>query len=158
MVPGQLAPEHGGTGPAEVDGGLAPWTPRKLYEQAIPASVRKGMAERMEAIGESSFWSPPADAHPEQLEEFNARMAKMLVPDESITTWVDVDEVLERKWAAIGKHVTQMSQQNPFLRFGLDAWRDFWRKEAYILVDAKVPTTLPGDGPFRRPRLTTGLG
>src|SRR5207342_3068192 len=31
---GQLAPEHGGTGPAEADGGLAPWAPSKLYEQA----------------------------------------------------------------------------------------------------------------------------
>jgi N-acetyl-1-D-myo-inositol-2-amino-2-deoxy-alpha-D-glucopyranoside deacetylase len=141
--PGQLAPEHGGTGPAEADGGLAPWAPRKLYEQAIPASVRQAMAARMEAIGETSFWSEPADATPEQLEEFRARMAKMLVPDEMITTWVDVDEVLDRKWAAIGRHATQMSPQNPFLRFGLDAWRDFWGKEAFVLVDARVPTTMP---------------
>jgi N-acetyl-1-D-myo-inositol-2-amino-2-deoxy-alpha-D-glucopyranoside deacetylase len=139
----QLAPEHGGTGASEADGGLAPWTPLKLYETAIPASVRRGMAERLEAIGETSFWSEPEDATPEQLEEFRERMARMLVPDESITTWIDVDGVLERKWAAIGKHVTQMSPQNPFLRFGLDAWRDFWGKEAFVLVDARVPTTLP---------------
>src|SRR6185369_9444756 len=30
--PNQLAPEHGGTGPTEADGGLAPWAPLKLYE------------------------------------------------------------------------------------------------------------------------------
>jgi LmbE family N-acetylglucosaminyl deacetylase len=141
--PNQLAPEHGGTGPPEADGGLAPWAARKLYEQAIPASVRKGMSDRLEAAGETSFWSEPADATPEQLEEFRARMAKMLVPDETITTWVDVDDVLDRKWSAIGRHVTQMSPQNPFLRFGVDGWRDFWAKEAYVLVDARVPTTIP---------------
>jgi LmbE family N-acetylglucosaminyl deacetylase len=141
--PSQLAPEHGGSGPAEADGGLAPWTPRKLYEQAIPASVRQAMADRMEAIGETSFWSEPKDASPEDLQAFRERMAKMLVPDETITTWIDVDSVLERKWAAIGRHVTQMSPQNPFLRFGLDAWRDFWGKEALILVEARVPTELP---------------
>ena len=57
--PEQLAPEHGGTGAAEGDGGLAPWAPAKLYEQAIPASVRNALQERMEEIGERSFWSPP---------------------------------------------------------------------------------------------------
>ena len=37
--PEQLAPEHGGTG-APAEGGLAPWSPAKLYIQAMPASVR----------------------------------------------------------------------------------------------------------------------
>ena len=69
---------------------LAPWAPSKLYEQAIPASVRDQMRERLKDIGERSFWSPPEDATPEQLEEFEDSAAKMLVPDESITTWVDV--------------------------------------------------------------------
>lgn len=141
--PEQLAPEHGGTGPAEADGGLAPWTVAKIYEQAIPASVRKAMADRMEETGERSFWSAPADATPEQLEEFRTRMAQMLVPDEQITTWIDVSDVIDQKWAAIGRHVTQMSQQNPFLRFGPDAWREFWAKEAYILRESRVPSTVP---------------
>lgn len=141
--PEQLAAEHGGTGPAESNGGLAPWAPLKLYEQAIPASVRTAMTERLEALGEPSFWSEPADATPEQLEEFRARMARMLVPDEAITTWVDVSEVLDWKWAAIGRHVTQMSPENPFLRFGPDAWREFWTKEAFILREARIPTNPP---------------
>ena len=44
--PEQLAPEHGGTGRPPDEGGLAPWTPSKLYEQAIPASVRTAMRDR----------------------------------------------------------------------------------------------------------------
>ena len=141
--PGQLAPEHGGTGPTEENGGLAPWAPAKLYEQAIPASVRNAMRDRMEASGESSIWSEPADATPEELAEWRARMAKMLVPDESITTWVDVSGVLDRKWAAIWRHVTQMSPDSTFLRFGKDAWQEFWAKEAYILRESRIPTTTP---------------
>ncbi|HXI46786.1 MAG TPA: PIG-L family deacetylase [Candidatus Acidoferrales bacterium] len=143
--PEQLAPEHGGTGPSEADGGLAPWAPRKLYEQAIPASVRMAMKERLEAIGEKSPWSDPEGASEEELAAFREQMARMLVPDESITTWIDVSSVVDRKWAAIGRHVTQMSGDNFFLRFGLDGWREFWSKEALILTESrgKVSTSLP---------------
>jgi LmbE family N-acetylglucosaminyl deacetylase len=141
--PEQLAPEHGGTGPAEAEGGLAPWTPRKLYEQAIPASVRLSMAERLAQVGEESFWSEPKDATPEELAAYHERMAKMLVPDETITTWVDVTGVLDRKWAAILRHVTQMSPMHPFLRFGLEGWKEYWGHEAYVLRESRVPVTTP---------------
>ena len=141
--PEQLAPEHGGMGPVMDEGGLAPWAPLKLYEQAIPASVRNAMRDRMEALGEDSFWSEPKDATPEQLEGFRAQMAKMLVPDEAVTTWIDISDVLDRKWAAIWRHVTQMSPDSPFLRFGKDAWREFWGKEAYILRELRVPASSP---------------
>jgi LmbE family N-acetylglucosaminyl deacetylase len=137
--PEQLAPEHGGTGAPEGEGGLAPWTPAKLYEQAIPASVRSAIQERMEAIGERSFWSPPENATPEQLAEAEAFAARMLVPDEAVTAWVDVTPVLDRRWAAMRAHVTQISEANPFVRFGPDAWRDFWFREAFVRRECRVP-------------------
>ena len=137
--PEQLAPKHGGTGAPEAEGGLPPWTPAKLYEQAIPASVRSAIQERMEAIGERSFWSPPEDATPEQLAEFEAFASRMLVPDETITSWVDVTPVLDRRWAAMRAHVTQISEANPFVRFGQDAWRDFWSREAFVRRESRVP-------------------
>jgi N-acetyl-1-D-myo-inositol-2-amino-2-deoxy-alpha-D-glucopyranoside deacetylase len=139
----QLAPEHGGSGPSEADGGLAPWAPLKLYEQAIPASVRTAMKDRFEALGEKSPWSEPEGASEAELAEWREAMAKMLVPDESITTWVDVSSVVDQKWAAIGKHVTQMAKDNFFLRFGLDGWREFWSKEALILTESRVPSSVP---------------
>jgi LmbE family N-acetylglucosaminyl deacetylase len=141
--PEQLAPEHGGTGPSVDEGGLAPWAPSKLYEQAIPASVRKAMTDAMEAMGAESFWAPPKDATPEQLAEFEAYMAKMLVPDESITTWVDISDAVDRKWAALHEHVTQISDESPFMRFGLDGWREFWSKEAYILRESSIAAVAP---------------
>jgi LmbE family N-acetylglucosaminyl deacetylase len=123
----------------EADGGLAPWAPAKLYEQAIPASVRNGMAERLEAIGERSFWSPPEDASPEEVAEFRERMTRMLVPDETVTAWVDVSEVMDERWEAIRAHVTQISDDNPFVRFGKDAWLDFWQREAFVRRESRVP-------------------
>jgi LmbE family N-acetylglucosaminyl deacetylase len=142
--PEQLAPEHGGTGPTVAEGGLAPWAPSKLYEQAIPASVRSAMNERMEAAGQKGFWSPPDDATPEQLAEFEAYLAKMLVPDEKITTWIDISGApLEAKWAAIGAHVTQISTDKGFMADGLEGWRAYWYREAYILRESRLEPELP---------------
>ncbi|MEZ0240373.1 MAG: PIG-L family deacetylase [Chloroflexota bacterium] len=141
--PEQLEPDAGGTGPSAENGGLAPWTVLKLYEQAIPASTRAAMRDRLEAEGEQSPWSEPSDATPEELEAWRARMARMLVPDESITTWIDIADVLDQKWAALRAHVTQMSPDAPFLRYGVDAWREYWSKESYILREARIDVDLP---------------
>jgi N-acetyl-1-D-myo-inositol-2-amino-2-deoxy-alpha-D-glucopyranoside deacetylase len=147
--PEQLAPQHGGTGPSEEEGGLRPWSPSKLYEQAIPASVRTAMREAVEAAGKESFWSPPADATDEQIAEFEAYMARMLVPDESITTWIDISgDPLERKWKAIHEHVTQISDESTFMLFGLDGWREGWSKEAYILRESSVTSDRPESDVF----------
>jgi N-acetyl-1-D-myo-inositol-2-amino-2-deoxy-alpha-D-glucopyranoside deacetylase len=147
--PEQLAPEHGGTGPAEGDGGLAPWSPAKLYEQAIPASTRRAMRQRMRELGKPSMWDPPEDATQEQLAEHEAWIAKMLVPDETITTWVDVSgDALDAKWRAVRRHVTQMADDSVFMLMGLDGWREFWSKEAFILRDSRVEPRLPEDDVF----------
>lgn len=149
--PEQLAPEHGGTGVPEAEGGLAPWSPAKLYEQAIPASVRQALNERMAAIGERSFWMPPEDATPEQLAEFEAFAAKMLVPDETITAWVDVSDDLDARWHAFRAHVTQISDANPFVRFGRESWKDFWSREAFVRTGCRV------DAPTHETDLFEGL-
>ena len=78
----------------------------------------------------------------------------MLVPDESITTWVDIAGApLDAKWAAIHEHVTQISDDNPFMLLGLDGWRDGWGSEAYILRESRDRVGAARDGPVRRDRL-----
>jgi N-acetyl-1-D-myo-inositol-2-amino-2-deoxy-alpha-D-glucopyranoside deacetylase len=147
--PEQLAPDHGGTGPSIGDGGLAPWSPSKLYEQAIPASVRNAMRELIEALDKPDPWAPSSDATPEQLAEFEAFQARMLVPDESITTWIDISgDPIERKWNAMREHVTQIAEDFPFMAFGLDGWRESWSKEAFILRESTVETEKPEDDLF----------
>jgi N-acetyl-1-D-myo-inositol-2-amino-2-deoxy-alpha-D-glucopyranoside deacetylase len=149
--PQQLAPEHGGTGVPVREAGLAPWAPAKLYEQAIPASVRDAIRDRMEALGEPSLWSPPEGASADELTEWETRSARMLVPDETITTWIDVREVLDQRWDAIKAHVTQISDENPFVRFGKEAWSEFWDREAFIRRESRIPA------PERETDLFAGL-
>jgi mycothiol S-conjugate amidase len=67
----------------------------------------------------------------------------MLVPDEMITTRVDISPVIEAKWRALQHHVTQMAPDNPFIQFGLDGWREFWAQETYILRESRVESALP---------------
>ena len=77
------------------------------------------------------------------MREFRLRNTQIAVFDRGVGRVRDVSDVLDQKWAAIQKHKTQMSLENPFLRFGRDAWRDFWAKEAYILRESRIPTDLP---------------
>ncbi len=120
------------------------WTPSKLYEQAIPASVRDKMETRMRESGRQSFWSPADDATPEQIAEMEEFAARMLVPDESITTWIDVSGApLQAKWDAMHEHVTQISADSPFMMLGFDGWREGWGNEAYILRESRIGSSLP---------------
>ena len=147
--PEQLAPDHGGTGPTLDEGGLAPWAPSKLYEQAYPASFFESMNAYYERAGQPNPWAPPEDATPEQLAEMEAEAAKMLVPDETITTWVDISgKPLEQKWAALGEHVTQIAADFPMVALGLDGWRELWSREAYILRESRIETAIPEDDLF----------
>jgi hypothetical protein len=120
------------------------WAPSKLYEQALPASVRTAMADRLREQGQRSFWEPPEDATPEQIAEFEALQAKMLVPDEQITTWIDVSGApLQAKWDAVHEHVTQIAADSPIMLLGLDGWREGWGREAFILRQTRIDTDLP---------------
>ena len=127
----------------EGDAGLEPWAPSKLYEQAIPASVREAMAAALEEMGNRSWWAAPAGATPEERAEWDEHVARMLVPDESITTWIDVSEQLEKKWLALGRHVTQIGAHNPARSMGLDGWRRHWTREAFILRATRIASELP---------------
>jgi N-acetyl-1-D-myo-inositol-2-amino-2-deoxy-alpha-D-glucopyranoside deacetylase len=129
--------------PEQLAAGLEPWTPRKFYEQATPESIRRKMNERLAELGADVGWLPPKDATPEQLAEYEDRMKQMLTPDDQVTTWIDISDVLETKWDAIQKHVTQINMDFPFMKLGLDGWREFWGRETYVLRDSMVDSTIP---------------
>ncbi|HEX5825599.1 MAG TPA: PIG-L family deacetylase [Candidatus Limnocylindrales bacterium] len=130
--------------PEQFQGGVTPWAPSKLYETAMPASVRLAMRDAMKEAGKPSFWDPPEDATEVERAEHEAFIAKMLVPDEKITTWVDISgDPIERKWQAIQRHVTQIAMDSGFMVFGEEGWREHWSREAYILRESRVETTKP---------------
>ena len=134
--------------PEQIENGLEPWTVTKFYEQATPESVRRAMNDKLKELGADTAWLPPADATPEQIAEYEERMKKMLTPDDQVTTWVDIGDVLEVKWAAIQKHVTQINMDFPFMKLGLDGWKEFWGRETYVLRDSKVETAIPESDVF----------
>jgi LmbE family N-acetylglucosaminyl deacetylase len=126
--------------PKQLEDGTAPWAPSKLYETAIPVSVRDAMREASKAAGQPSFWEPPTDATPEQVREFEEFAAKLLVPDESITTWVDVSgDPIDRKWRAIQRHVSQIAMNNGLMTLGEEGWKQHWSREAFILRESRLP-------------------
>ena len=130
--------------PNQLESGLEPWAPSKLYETAIPASVREAMRDAMKQAGKPSFWEPPEDATEEQRREFEEFAAKMLVPDETITTWVDISgDPIDRKWRAIQRHVTQIAMDSGFMVFGEEGWKEHWAQEAFILRESRVDTKKP---------------
>jgi N-acetyl-1-D-myo-inositol-2-amino-2-deoxy-alpha-D-glucopyranoside deacetylase len=129
--------------PEQLGDGLEPWAPTKLYEQAMSRAQRDSMNERMTALGRRSFWLPPEDATPEQLAEHAAFMDRATVSDDKITTRIDITPYLDQKWAAIRRHVTQISLDSPFMLLGLEGWRESWSTESYILRESRIPTTLP---------------
>jgi N-acetyl-1-D-myo-inositol-2-amino-2-deoxy-alpha-D-glucopyranoside deacetylase len=134
--------------PEQLENGLEPWTPKKFYEQAMPESIRKKMNERLVELGVETGWVPPKDATPEQLAEYEERMKQMLTPDDQITTWIDISDVLEAKWEAIQKHVTQINMDFPFMKLGFDGWKEFWGRETYVLRDSMVETEKPESDVF----------
>ncbi len=141
--PEQLSPASGGSGPAPDEGGVEPWAPRKLYEQAWSTEMRKRMADKLTELGMRNFWSPPEDATPEQLAEWEAWLKWMAVDESAITTRVDVGQWIEQRFAAMRQHVTQIPADGPLLALGPDAWRDLGGEETFVLRESRVSTAVP---------------
>jgi N-acetyl-1-D-myo-inositol-2-amino-2-deoxy-alpha-D-glucopyranoside deacetylase len=138
--PEQVAPEHGGSGPSVSDGGLAPWAPAKLYEQAISRSRREEMAARAEAAGMTSWWSPPTGAGPEELARWDEFMRRSTVDDAQITTRIDVRDFADARWEALLAHRTQISlTDSPLMALGKEALAELWGEETFILRASRVP-------------------
>ncbi len=138
--PGQVAPEHGGSGPSVADGGLEPWAPAKLYEQAISRQRREAMAARAEESGKPSWWSRPAEGSEEELARWDEFMRRSTVDDAAITTRIDVRAFADARWAALLAHRTQISpEESPLMALGREALAELWGEETFILRAARVP-------------------
>ena len=148
--PEQLAPEHGGTGPAEADGGLAPWQPVE--------ALRTGVSRRRSSNRCASSTSAPASRtrgrhprtpHPSSWPRWRPRPRRCSCPTRrSPRGSTSAGEPLEQKWAALAEHRTQIAADFPMVAFGLDGWRELWSKEAYVLRESRVETARPEDDLF----------
>ncbi len=98
------------------------WQPAKAYFCALPQSFLRSMAENAKDV----FGD----------DEAAARMASLMrgIPDEEITTLVDVSAYVDRKRAAFAAHVSQNDPNSPWQTAGAQIFEAAFGKEAYVLA------------------------
>jgi LmbE family N-acetylglucosaminyl deacetylase len=106
------------------DEGLAPWTPQKLYFGAFGKSRIKEYFDLLEASGEPV---------PEMFSEF----LKRSMPDQVITTRIDVEEFIDLKMEALKCHASQLPPDGFFRRMTPEMNRERMRWETFILAESR---------------------
>jgi N-acetyl-1-D-myo-inositol-2-amino-2-deoxy-alpha-D-glucopyranoside deacetylase len=94
------------------------WEPRKSYWAGIPRSYIAQMAERMAASGRTSPF---------------AEIPDMGIPDEQLTTRVDVSKYVETKRDAFRAHLSQNSPDSFFINTPDEVMQQAFGSEFYVL-------------------------
>jgi len=136
--------------PEQLNDGLEPWAPAKLYETVLNLSGRVDIQRRVAERGLKAWWLPPEDELPEKRAEREAFVARMAAASGPVTTRVDVADQLAAKRAAIAEHVTQIHDGGVFLGFTLADWRELLAAEEFSLRIARglAEVRLPEDDLF----------
>lgn len=132
----------------QLESGLTPWQPLKLYETVLDISRRQAFQDLMEEKGIAAWWVPPPDESPEQRAEREGHLQQMADAQGPITTRVDVSEQMDAKLAAMREHVTQLPADGFFLAFTPDEWRGFRPTEDFTLRESTVGVRIPEDDLF----------
>jgi N-acetyl-1-D-myo-inositol-2-amino-2-deoxy-alpha-D-glucopyranoside deacetylase len=123
------------------------WRVRKRYVHALPSSRLLEFHRRMLEEGLASpFGEEPLDG----LDE-----VPFGVPDEAITTAIDVRPWLDRKRAALEAHASQIGPESFFLNLPEDVGRDVFGTEYFVLEDSEQAAEGHPDG--RETDLFAGL-
>lgn len=116
--------------PEQLESGLEPWSPLKLYYVAPPR-------ERFQRMGEMAARLVPHTTWAER------DWSSFGVPEKRITTCVDVGRYTDTKLAAIAAHQTQIQPNHPYSLLPRDILQELLREECYVLVESRVG---PPDG------------
>jgi LmbE family N-acetylglucosaminyl deacetylase len=102
----------------------------KVYWTTMPHSAMAKFAEMAREAGmEFDEADLPAD------------MPQIGLPDDEISTWVDVTAYADRKFAALGAHASQ-EETMPFLSMGLERFAGVMGVETFVRVDEKLDTAV----------------
>jgi LmbE family N-acetylglucosaminyl deacetylase len=123
------------------EAGLA-YQPRKLYHTALPRQMFRDMLSRMRAAGLA-------------LEKDVASLENRGMPDERVTTVIDVSGVIDAKMAAFRCHRTQLGQGSFFSRVPAGIMRAVMSREYLACVS---PAAAEGCGFGSETDLFAGLG
>lgn len=105
--------------------GLVPWTPQKLYYGAFGKSRFNEYLEMLEANGEPV---------PVLFREF----IKRAMPDEAITTRINVEEFTSMKLEALQCHASQLPPDGFFRRMTPEMHRERMRWETFVLAESRT--------------------
>ena len=108
--------------PDQLVAGLEPWSPAKLYYAGFPRSSFRWLVDRMKEAGVE----PPFS---------DRELESVGVPDDAITTVIDVDAFVEKKLSALACHATQIDSQGPLGRLPPEVVRQMMGTEHYQLVE-----------------------
>jgi len=104
------------------------WEPRKLYWNAIPRSYIEAMGARMAEAGRPSPFT---------------QIPGMGVPDELLTTIVDVSAYIDRKRDAFRAHLSQNSPEMFFMNTPDEEFRRAFGREFYQLARGELGAPKP---------------
>jgi LmbE family N-acetylglucosaminyl deacetylase len=102
-------------------------SPSKVYWTTAPRSVFAAMAETMRELG-ADWDDDPAD--------------EIGLPDDQVTTLVDVRGYAEQKFRALAAHASQ-AESTPFLRMDQGKFTDLMGVEAFLRVRDRTGTPVP---------------
>ena len=105
----------------------------KLYWTTVPRSAMQKFMETMREF--DSDWTEPDPAEAEALPEIG-------LPDEEITTWVDVSEFGGQKFDALAAHASQ-GENIFFLKMGPERFTELMGVETFVRIQDTTAAPLP---------------
>lgn len=111
--------------PEQIAGGLEPWAPSKLYFNVWSRSRFQAYVEHLQKEGE-------------ELPDWILGFAKRALPEQVITTRIDVHEFVNLKIESLLCHATQMGPNTMFRRIPEHMWREMLKTETLMLAESRT--------------------
>lgn len=111
--------------PEQLKSGFEPWTPQKLYFNVWPRSRFDTYVEYLKANGQEM---------PDWLVGFGQRA----LPEEVITTRVDVSEFARLKLESLQCHASQLGPDTFFRKIPSEVWLDMVKQETFMLAESRT--------------------
>ncbi len=109
----------------QLDGQLAPWTPLKLYYNVWSRSRFSAYLEHLKSEGKEP---------PEWLSNFGTRA----LPDDVITTRIDVANFARLKLESLQCHASQLGPNTLFRQIPETLWLDMVKQETLMLAESRT--------------------
>ena len=109
----------------QIQNGLEPWAPLKLYYVAPPRERYQRMGEYASQLLPDTTW-------------IDRDWTNFGVPEEQITTCVNVGRFIDTKLAAIAAHQTQIMPSHPYSFLPKHILEQFFSEECYVLAESRI--------------------